>query len=111
METLSPTTVPLKITFQVRGLLEGHTILDHLVEERLVAGGTVVQAESLNWVGGEITAKGKKEVTAYTTYEKLPIINQRLQTLCGVDVPAICQYVMVDEKEEVEKWILKNVRQ
>ncbi|HLC76401.1 MAG TPA: divalent cation tolerance protein CutA [Candidatus Peribacterales bacterium] len=111
METLSPATVPLKITFQVKGLLEGHTILDHLVEERLIAGGTVVQAESLNWVGGEITARGKKEVTAYTTYEKLPIITQRLRALCYNDAPMISQYVMVGEKEEVEKWILRNVRE
>jgi len=110
METLSPATVPLKITFQVRGLIEGHTILDHLVEERLIAGGTVVQAESLNWVAGEITAMGKKEITAYTTFEKLPIIQQRLRALCGEATPTVSQYVMVGEKEEVEKWILRNVR-
>ena len=110
MEALSPTTVPLKITFQVKGIIEGHTLLDHLVEERLIAGGTVIQAESLNWVGGEITAKGKKEVTAYTTFEKLPIIQQRLQALCGDFTPIISQYVMAGEKEEVEEWILRNVR-
>ncbi len=110
METLSPATVPLRITFQVKGLLEGHTILDHLIEERLIAGGTVVHAESMNWVGGEITAKGRKEVTAYTTFEKLPLISKRLQALCGSDAPTISQYVIKGDKEEVDGWILRNVR-
>jgi len=111
METLSPTTVPIRITFQVSGLADGHRILDHLVEERLVAGGTVVHAESLNWVSGEVTAKDRKEVTAYTTFDRLSAINGRLQVLCGADAPTISQYVIAGEKEEVDGWIMRNVRE
>lgn len=110
METLSPTTVPIRITFQVKDLAEGHRILDHLVEERMVAGGTVVHAESLNWVSGEVIAKGRKEVTAYTTFDKLPRIQSRLRILCGADLPEISQYVVAGEKEEVDGWIMRNVR-
>lgn len=110
METLLPTTVPIRITFQVKDLAEGHRILDHLVEERMVAGGTVVHAESLNWVSGEVMAKGRKEITAYTTFDRLPTITGRLHTLCGPDAPTISQYVIAGEKEEVDGWIMRNVR-
>ncbi|HLD07722.1 MAG TPA: divalent cation tolerance protein CutA [Candidatus Peribacterales bacterium] len=110
MEALSPTTVPVRIALPVQGFAEGHAILDHLVEERLVAGGTVLQAESLNWVAGEMTTKGKMELTAYTTLGQVPLIQERLTSLCSGDAPTVSRYVMAGEKEEIGEWIMKNVR-
>jgi uncharacterized protein involved in tolerance to divalent cations len=102
---------PLRISFPVRTLDEGHAMLSHLVENRLVSGGTVVEAASLNWIGGEIKNKGKKEVTAYTTFAKLPLIRTRLDILSdGEEQPVISQFMMTEEKESTLGWIARNTR-
>jgi len=109
LESLSPTTVPVRIAFSVADVSQGHALLKHLIEERLIAGGTVVHAESLNWVGGNVTEKERRELTAYTTYDKIALITERLEVLCP-DHPTISRFVMDGEKEEVTGWITRNVR-
>ncbi len=102
---------PLRISFPIRTLDEGHAMLSHLVENRLVSGGTIIEAESLNWIGGKIKNKGKKEVTAYTTFEKLPLIRTRLEILSEEEEPpVISQFMMTEEKESTLGWIARNTR-
>lgn len=108
METLSPATVPVRVTFGIADAVHGCEILSHLVEERLVAGGTVIHAEAVNWVGGAVTNRTRMEVTAYTTFDKLPLIRERLRLL-GEDA-VLSQFVMAGEKKEVLGWVERNVR-
>lgn len=109
MESLSSTTVPLRITFGAESIAQGRAVLSHLTEERLVAGGTVVHAEAMNWIGGKLTEKKRLEVTAYTTFDKLPLIRERLALFLG-SAPIISQFVMAGEKKEVLGWVSRNVR-
>ena len=101
---------PVRISFSVYSAKRAREILDHLVEERLVAGGTIVQAESVNWVGGRMQRDVRKIATAYTRLEKLPLIRDRLEMLYGSEVPDISQFVMNGDKKSVLGWIERNVR-
>lgn len=104
------TGTPLRITINVSSLMEGRHYLEVLTEERLVAGGTMIAAEGIHWVGGKIQKKLRKEVTAYTTLEQLPLIRERLDQLCdGDEPPTISQYV-ADDKKATVSWIERNVR-
>ena len=112
MSTKAPATgTPVRISFTAVSVRQARDILDHLTEERLVAGGTIVQAESVNWVGGELTRTTRKVATAYTTMGKLPFINGRLETLYGEEAPLLSQFAMAGEKKSVLGWIERNVRE
>ena len=70
-----------------------------------------MQAESVNWIGGDLQRTTRKVATAYTTMGKLPFINGRLEMLYGEEAPVLSQFVMVDEKKAVLGWIERNVRE
>jgi hypothetical protein len=112
MSALTTSKTPFRITFPVENIAQGREILTHLTEERLVSGGTVIHAESVNWVGGEITGKERREVAAYTTYENLPLIRSRASVFFerSGEEPTISQFAMMNEKEAVSGWIGRNVR-
>lgn len=99
------------MNFSIGDAGRGQEILAHLTEERLVAGGTVIEAHALHWVGGELQRDTRRVVSAYTTLGKLPLIRGRLETLYGEDVPAVSQFIMADEKPSVLGWIERNVRE
>jgi len=102
---------PVRISFSVAEAARGQEILAHLTEERLTAGGTVIEAHALHWVGGALQRETRRVVSAYTTLGKLPLIRGRLETLYGEEVPAVSQFVMTDEKPAVLGWIERNVRE
>jgi hypothetical protein len=113
METLKSAKTPVRITYAVRDLSQGNAILQHLTEERLVSGGTVIQATSVNWVGGKIEYKNRLELTAYTLFHKLPLIQSRIAVLYetqGEEIPILSQFVLTNEKETTVGWIMRNVR-
>ena len=103
--------LPVRINFSTASSREGRQILAHLAEERLIAGGTVVIAEALHWLGGEIRKEQRRVVSAYTTLGKLPLIRGRLELLCGAHAPVLSQFTMPDEKPSVRGWIERNVRE
>lgn len=102
---------PVRMSFSIDDALRGQEILTHLTEERLIAGGTVIEAHALHWVGGSLQRDTRRVVSAYTTLGKLPLIRGRLETLYGEEVPAVSQFVMTDEKPAVFSWIERNVRE
>ena len=102
---------PVRIALSVISREQGLSILGHLLEERLIAGGTVVQADALHWLGGNIQKEERLVVSAYTTTGKLPLIRGRLEVLYGDGAPLVSQFVMADEKKSVMGWIERNVRE
>lgn len=102
---------PVRIALSVISREQGLSILGHLLEERLIAGGTVVQADALHWLGGNIQKEERLVVSAYTTTGKLPLIRGRLEMLYGESAPLVSQFVMADEKKSVMGWIERNVRE
>ncbi len=102
---------PVRIALSVNDGAEGRRILGHLLEERLIAGGTVIQASAMHWLGGDIQKQERLVVSAYTTTGKLPLIRGRLETLYGERAPLVSQFVMADEKKSVSGWIERNVRE
>lgn len=102
--------IPIRISFGVEDVRAAREILTHLTEERLVAGGTLVQAEALNWVCGETEKRLRREMTAYTTMDKVPLIRKRLEILTDGDPPPLSTFVMTDENQSVMHWIERNVR-
>lgn len=99
------------MSFSIDDALLGQEILTHLTEERLIAGGTVIEAHALNWVGGEMQRDTRRVVSAYTTLGKLPLIRGRLEALYGEDTPVVSQFIMAGEKPAVTSWIERNVRE
>ena len=102
---------PVRITFHVEDVRMGEEILEHLTEEKLTAGGTIIEARAINWIGGELQRENRKIVTAYTTAGKLPLIRGRLEVLYGEDTPAISQFLLQDSHRAVDGWIERNVRE
>ena len=102
---------PVRISFTPKNATDGREMLEHLTEERLVAGGTIVEAEGIHWLGGKITHQPRLAVSAYTTLGKLPLLRSRLESLYGDDAPLLSQFVLTDEKEMVLGWIERNVRE
>jgi uncharacterized protein involved in tolerance to divalent cations len=99
------------MSFTPKDAAEGREILEHLTEERLVAGGTIVDAEGIHWLGGKISREPRLVVSAYTTLSKLPLVRGRLEAMYGSDAPLLSQFVLTDEKEMVLGWIERNVRE
>ena len=99
-----------RISFPCGNISRAREILNHLTEERLIAGGTIIQAESVNWIGGDMERSINKNAIAYTTIEKLPLIRDRLEIMYGETAPEISQFVMQDEKKSVTGWIERNTR-
>ena len=102
---------PVRIALSVLDRQQGLSILGHLLEERLIAGGTVVQAFAMHWLGGNIQNEERLVVSAYTTTGKIPLIRGRLDTLYGERAPLVSQFVMADEKKSVMGWIERNTRE
>ena len=109
---LRNTKMPVRISFSVGNIKQGQDVLAHLTEDRLVAGGTIIHAAALNWVGGKLTEKDKREVTAYTTYDNLPLVRSRIEIFFAEEgeIPTISQFVMTNEKKSTLDWIERNVR-
>lgn len=101
---------PVRIALSLQARAQGKEVLEHLLEERLIAGGTVIAADSLHWLGGRIQAQERLVVSAYTTMSKLPLIRGRLEVLYGDKAPLLSQFVMDDEKKSVLGWIARNIR-
>lgn len=102
---------PVRIALSPLGPLQGRTILEHLLEERLIAGGTMIQADAMHWLQGQIRNEKRLVLSAYTTTGKLPLIRGRLEMLYGERAPLISQFVMADEKKSVTGWIERNIRE
>ena len=100
---------PIRISFHVESLQMGEDVLEHLTEQQLIAGGTAIEARSVNWVGGRVQKEERIVVSGYTTAGKLPIIRGRIETLYD-NPPEIAQYVMTDANPAVEGWIERNVQ-
>src|SRR3989344_9545026 len=102
---------PVRIALSLQARAQGKEVLEHLLEERLIAGGTVIAADSLHWLGGKIQSQERLVVSAYTTMSKLPLIRGRLETLYGESAPLLSQFLMTEEKSSVMGWIERNVRE
>jgi len=84
METLKSASTPVRITLPVRSASQGNAILEHLTEERLVAGGTVVLGSGCHtaalgiregrvaWIGAADEAPPADRVTDATGKLVLP---------------------------------------
>lgn len=104
------TGTPVRISFSVEDAAEGTRILEELTEQRLIAGGTMVEAQSVNWIGGSVKSETRKIVTAYTLMEKLPVITAALNLYFQGEAPVLSQFVMTNEKKTTLGWIERNVR-
>ena len=102
---------PVRIALSLKEKAQGQQILEHLLDERLIAGGSVISASAMHWLGGKIRTEERLVVSAYTTVSKLPLIRGRLETLYSESAPLLSQFVMTDEKASVMGWIEKNVRE
>jgi len=102
---------PVRIALSLKEKGQAQKILEHLLEERLIAGGTVIAADAMHWLGGRIQTEERLVVSAYTTTGKLPLIRGRLEALYGDHAPLVSQFVMNDEKKSVTGWIERNTRE
>ena len=103
--------MPVRVNLGVGSRDQGRKILHHLIEERLVAGGSIVEAEGVHWVGGQIHTEERRVLSAYTTMGKVPLIRGRLEMIYGSESPLLSQFVIEDEKPSVLGWIERNVRE